>query len=58
MDWCVARQLVAFIDGMSRFKAPATVRRYVSSIATLHKAVQLHSPLERTWVKLALQRMR
>ena len=67
MDWCEARELVslpartdtvvAFIDGMSQVKAPATVRRYISSIATLHKAVQLHSPLEKTRVKLALQRM-
>ena len=49
--------VVAFIDAMAKVKAPATVRRYVSSIATVHKAVQLHNPLENTRVKLALQRM-
>ena len=65
--WCEARgwtalparteTVVAFIDAMARVRAPATVRRYVSSIATLHKAVQLQNPLESIRVKLALQRM-
>ena len=52
-----ATTVVAFIDAMAKVKAPATVRRYVSSIATMHKAVQLQNPLEYTRVKLALQRM-
>ena len=66
-DWCEAGGLVAlpadtktivsFIDAMAKVKAPATVRRYVFSIATLHKAVHLPSPLKQTRVKLALQRM-
>lgn len=66
-DWCAARGLsalpastetvVSFIDAMARVRAPATVRRYIFSIATLHKAVQLQNPLKRTRVKLALQRM-
>ena len=66
-DWCGQRGLsalpartdtvVAFIDAMAQVRAPATVRRYVFSIATLHKAAQLASPLKRTGVKLALQRM-
>ena len=66
-DWCGQRGLsalpartdtvVAFIDAMAQVRAPATVRRYVFSIATLHKAAQLTSPLKRTGVKLALQRM-
>ena len=65
--WCEARErtalpartdtVVAFIDAMAQVRAPATVRRYVSSIATLHKAVQLYNPLQRAGVKLALQRM-
>ena len=65
--WCEHRELaalpartdtvVSFIDAMARVRAPATVRRYVSSIATLHKAVQLYNPLQRARVKLALQRM-
>ncbi len=67
MDWCETRglsalpastqTLVSYIDAMARVRAPATVRRYVFSIATLHRAVQLQDPLKRTRVKLALQRM-
>ena len=38
--------MVAFIDDMALIKAPATVRRYVSSIATLHKALRQTNPLE------------
>ena len=52
-----ASTLVAFIDDMARVKAPATVRRYVSSIATLHKALWQTNPMESTVVKFALQRM-
>ena len=52
-----APTLVAFIDDMARVKAPATVRRYVSSIATLHKAVGQTNPLENALVRFALQRM-
>ena len=52
-----AATLVAFIDDMARVKAPATVRRYVSSIATLHKALWQTNPMESAVVKLALQRM-
>ena len=49
--------VVAFIDAMAQIRAPATVRRYVSSIATVHKAIRLRNPLESARVKLALQRM-
>ena len=49
--------VVAFIDDMAGVKTPATVRRYVSSIATLHKALWQTNPLESAVVKLALQRM-
>ena len=49
--------VAAFIDAMARIRAPATVRRYVSSIATVHKAIQLQNPLDSAGVKLALQRM-
>ena len=52
-----AATLVAFIDDMALVKAPATVRRYVSSIATLHKVLWQTNPMESTVVKLALQRM-
>ena len=49
--------VVAFIDDMAGVKTPATVRRYVSSIATLHKALWQTNPMESAVVKLALQRM-
>ena len=52
-----AATVVAFIDDMARLKAPSTVRRYVSSIATLHKAIGQASPLESAPVRFALQRM-
>ena len=52
-----ATTLVAFIDDMARVKAPATVRRYVSSISTLHKALWQTNPMESAVVKFALQRM-
>ena len=52
-----AATVVAFVDDMARVKTPATVRRYVSSIATLHKALRQTSPLESAAVRFALQRM-
>ncbi len=66
-SWCRQRVLaalpasaatvVAFIDDMARVKAPSTVRRYVSSIATLHRALRQTNPLESALVRFALQRM-
>ena len=41
-----AATVVAFIDDRARVRAPATVRRYVSSIATLHKALRHPNPLD------------
>ena len=52
-----AATVVAFVDDMARVKTPATVRRYVSSIAALHKALRQTSPLESALVRFALQRM-
>ena len=52
-----AATVVAFIDDRARVKAPATVRRYVSSIATLHRALRQTNPLEHARVRFALQRM-
>ena len=52
-----ATTVVAFIDDMARIKAPSTVRRYVSSIATLHKALGQTSPSKSASVGFALQRM-
>ena len=52
-----AATVVAFIDNRARVKAPATVCRYVSSVATLHKALRHTNPLENAHVRFALQRM-
>ena len=49
--------VVAFIDEMARVKTPATVRRYVSSIATLHRALRQPNPLDSASVRFALKRM-
>jgi integrase len=49
--------VTAFVDGMAAIKAPATVRRYISSVATFHRAGQVPNPCETPKVKLALKRM-
>jgi site-specific recombinase XerD len=49
--------VAAFIDALGEARAPATVRRYVSSIATLHRAAGLASPCEADAVRLALKRL-
>ena len=52
-----AATVIAFIKAMEPIKAPATVRRYLSSIATMHKAGNVTNSLESAEVKFALQRM-
>lgn len=52
-----AATVAAFVDAMGATRAPATVRRYVSSIATLHKAARLANPTADPLVKLALKRL-
>jgi site-specific recombinase XerD len=52
-----ADTLAAFIDAMAASKAPATVRRYVSSVATFHRAAKVANPCAAEAVKLALKRM-
>ena len=49
--------VAAFVDDMAGSKTPATVRRYVSSIAALHKALRQPNPLDSASVRFALQRM-
>ncbi len=48
--------LVAFIDTMSETRAAATIRRYLSSIAHLHRAASLDTPTSAEIVKLAIKR--
>jgi integrase len=49
--------VAAFIDAQGASKAPATVRRYVSSVATFHRAAGAANPCEAQAVKLALKRL-
>ncbi len=66
-SWCEHRRLIPwpvnatpvarFIDSMASRKAPATVRRYVASIAALCRAAGRKNPLDSVMVTTALQRM-
>ena len=49
--------IAAFVDAMAATRAPATVRRYVASIAVAHRAIGCAETLRNPAVKLALQRM-
>ncbi len=49
--------LVRYIDALAGHKAPATIRRYLSSIATFHRAAQLDNPCAAIAVGLALKRL-
>ena len=65
--WCAERglralpagpeTLAAFVDAMAEAKAPATVRRYVTSIAIAHRIVGCANAAESEAVRLALKRM-
>lgn len=65
--WCAGKRrkalpaspetVAVFIDAMAASKAPATVRRYVSSVATFHRAAKATNPCEADVVKLALKRL-
>jgi hypothetical protein len=65
--WCAEARLmslpaapdtiVAYVDHAGEIKAPATVRRYVSSIATFHRAAGLANPCTDDAVRLALKRL-
>ena len=67
IDWCSASGLAplpalpaavaAFVDAMDEAKAPATIRRYVSSIASMHRAARLPNPCADEVVRLALKRL-
>ena len=65
--WCEARAvralpasaetLAAFVDAMAKERAPATVRRYVASIAAAHRAIGLEKTTRSDPVRRALQRL-
>ena len=52
-----AATLVRFIDAKAHCRAPATVRRYVSSICALHRAAGWKNPLDHVTVRMSLRRM-
>ena len=51
------KTVAAFVDAMAETRAPATVRRYCASIASMHRAAGLAPPTATQPVKLALRRM-
>ena len=53
----VPRTIAAFVDAMARVRAPATVRRYVASIAAAHRAMGLAKTARSEPVRRALARM-
>ena len=52
-----AETIAAFVDAMAKVRAPATVRRYVASIAAAHRALGLGKTARSEPVRRALQRM-
>ncbi len=66
-EWCAERgeralpakpeTVAAFIDAMAEERAPATVRRYVTSIGIAHRALGLERTVKSPPVQLALKRM-
>ena len=65
--WCAERgeralpakpeTVAAFVDAMAEVRAPATVRRYVTSLVIAHRALGLERTLKGPPVQLALKRM-
>ena len=65
--WCASRGLralpatpetvAAFVDAMAATRSPATVRRYVASIAVAHRAIGRSDTVGSPPVRLALRRM-
>ena len=52
-----AETIAAFVDAMAKVRAPATVRRYVASIAAAHRAIGSGKTARSEPVRRALQRM-
>ena len=49
--------IAAFVDAMAETRAPATVRRYVTSIGIAHRALGLEKTIKSPTVRLALKRV-
>ncbi len=67
LDWCkrtgnvfvpaTPEAVRDFVDGMAEKRKPATVRRYLSSIAALHRAAGVVDPTKAEPVRLSMRRM-
>jgi site-specific recombinase XerD len=65
--WCAERNIsalpaeptavVAFVDAQAVLKSPATVRRYIATIAHMHRAAELADPTKAEAVRLAIIRL-
>jgi hypothetical protein len=65
--WCAKRNIsplpaeptavVAFVDAHAEIKSPATVRRYIATIAQMHRAAELTDPTKAEAVRLAVKRL-
>jgi len=49
--------LVTFIDSQASTKKVATIKRYLTTIATAHKVAELENPIQNEFVRLAVRRM-
>ena len=66
-EWCAERgeralpakpeTIAAFVDAKAETRAPATVRRYVTSLTIAHRALGLEKTVKSPPVRLALKRM-
>ena len=66
-DWCAKRDkralpanaetIADFVDAMAEIRAPATVRRYVASIAIAHRSAGFGKTVSNPLVRLSVQRM-
>ena len=49
--------IAAFVDSMSRVRSPATVKRYVSSVKSAHRAIGHERTVDHSLVRMAKRRM-
>ena len=54
---CSTETLITFISEQSEIKKVATIKRYLTTIATAHKAAGYKNPIQDEFVKLAIRRM-
>ena len=54
---CLTETIVNFITEQSEIKKVATIKRYLTTIATAHKAAGYKNPVQNEFVRLAIRRM-